>query len=155
MKIKQTIVVVVVALLIGVGMIVPATPAFAVDDPGTGPGNYEVPGSGAKVGTGKCGKADTAIITCNASDDTKDGNLKNNAIWQVLIIALNVMMAGVGILAVAGIVYGAVLYAAAGDNAGQVTKAKGIILNVVLGLVAFGLMYTLLNFLIPGGVFER
>lgn len=153
MKIKQTIAAGLAAVLIGISIGMPSSDVRAMD--GGGGGGLADPSAYSTGGTGKCGKADTAIITCNASDDTKDGNLKNNAIWQVLIIALNVMMAGVGILAVAGIVYGSVLYAAAGDNASQVTKAKGIIMNVVLGLVAFGLMYTLLNFLIPGGVFEQ
>ena len=147
MKIKQTLVGVLAALVIGFGAVMPATSVYAVDSPGEGP---EVPGSGAQVGTGSCGEAKTAIITCNAKND---GSVKENAIWQILVIALNIMMAGVGILAVAGIVYGSVLYASAADNAAQVQKAKGIILNVILGLVAFGLMYTLLNFLIPGGVF--
>ena len=139
-------------IAIGCGVVAPSATVFAVDDPGTGPGNYEVPGSGATFDTGTCGEAKTAIISCTATND--NGNAKDNAIWKVLVIALNIMMAGVGILAVAGIVYGSVLYASAADNASQVQKAKGIILNVILGLVAFGLMYTLLNFLIPGGVFE-
>lgn len=99
----------------------------------------------------ECG-VQTSIISCSGVDND-DKDITKNAIWKILVIILNIMMAGVGILAVAGIVYGAVLYASAGDNAGQVTKAKGIIFNVVLGLVAFGLMYSLLNFLIPGGVF--
>ena len=153
MKIKQTLVVGVAALLIGIGAVMPVASVYAVDSPGEGP---EVPGSGATVGngnsdaTGQCGDAKTAIITCDANNS---GSVKDNAIWKVLVIVLNVMMAGVGILAVAGIVYGSVMYASAGDNASQVAKAKGIIFNVILGLVAFGLMYSLLNFLSPGGVF--
>lgn len=87
-----------------------------------------------------------------------DGNKPNDAvtssgIWGVLLLILNIMTTGVGVLAVAGIVYGSVLYASAGDSAEQVKKAKGIILNVIIGLIAFGLMYALLNFLIPGGIF--
>ena len=60
---------------------------------------------------------------------------------------------GVGIVAVGGIVYGAILYASAADNQAQVTKALEVIRNVVIGLVAYALMYVLIEFLIPGGLF--
>jgi hypothetical protein len=63
------------------------------------------------------------------------------------------MTAGVGVLAVLGVVWAAVLYTTADDRADQVKKAKDMIWNVVFGLIAFGLMYALLNFLIPGGIF--
>ena len=70
------------------------------------------------------------------------------------MIVLNIMTAGIGILAVGGIVYGGILYASAGDKAEQTKKAIGVITNVVIGIAAYGLMYVLLNFLIPGGVFN-
>jgi hypothetical protein len=63
------------------------------------------------------------------------------------------MAAGVGVLALAGIVYGSVLYTSAGGNQEQVKKAMGIFTNVVIGIVAYAGMWTLLNFLVPGGVF--
>ena len=69
------------------------------------------------------------------------------------MIALNILTAGVGIIAVGGIVYGAILYTTAEDKADQVKKATDIITNVVIGLVMFGLMYAGLNFIVPGGVF--
>jgi hypothetical protein len=59
----------------------------------------------------------------------------------------------VGVLGVAGIVYGAVLYTTAADKAEQTKKAIGIITNVVIGIIAYALMYLVLNFLIPGGIF--
>lgn len=99
-----------------------------------------------------CGGTPTAIISCDA--DNSGNNVENNGIWALLLIALNIMTAGVGILAVGGIVYGAILYTTAEDKADQVNKAIGIIQNVVIGLVMFALMYALLNFLIPGGIFS-
>jgi hypothetical protein len=71
----------------------------------------------------------------------------------MLRIVLQIMTAGVGVAAVGGIVYAAVLYTSAGDAADQVKKAKTIITDVVIGLVAYALMFLLLNWLIPGGVF--
>ena len=64
------------------------------------------------------------------------------------------MTAGVGVLALAGIVYGAVLYTSAGGSPEQIKKARTIFTNVVIGVLAFAGMYTLLQFIVPGGVFN-
>lgn len=88
-----------------------------------------------------CGNTDTNIISC--------GN--GNAIWDMLLLAINILAAGVGLVAVGGVVYGATLYATAQNNSGQITKAKTAIANTVFGLIAFALMYSFLQYLIPGG----
>ena len=67
---------------------------------------------------------------------------------------VNILTAGVALTAVAGIVYGAVLYVSAANSPEQVKKAKTILINVVIGVVTFALMYSLLQWLIPGGVFN-
>ncbi len=100
-----------------------------------------------------CGGAQTSIISC--TQDNKGPDSKNNAVWGVLLIVLNILTAGVGIAAVGGIAYGAILYSSAGDSAEQTKRAIEIIRNVVIGLVAFGLMFLVLNYLIPGGIFDR
>lgn len=136
MKIKQTILVAVFTLLVGVGILTPVT----------------------TYATQKCGDVDTAIIggdMCKnvSTDKTKSGDIRNSGLWAILVIAIQIMTAGVGVLAVGGIVYGSVLYVSAADSAEQVKKARTIITNVVIGIVAYGLMYALLNYLIPGGLF--
>lgn len=97
-----------------------------------------------------CGGANTAIIQCSQGSG---GTLQSNGIWGVLLIAINILTACVGIAAVGGIVYGSILYTSAADSTEQTKKAIEVIRNVVIGLVAYGLMYIGLNFLIPGGVF--
>lgn len=100
----------------------------------------------ATCGKDSDGKAlTTAVISCD--------NTGGNAIWGLLIIALNVLTGGIGIVAVGGIVYASILYASAGDNSGQVSKAKNMIRDIVIGIVAYALMYSLLQYLIPGGAF--
>jgi len=79
---------------------------------------------------------------------TKDG------IWKILALVVNILATGVGLVAVGGFIYAAILYATAEDNASQVTKAKMMMTNIVIGLVAFALMWGFLQFLIPGGVFS-
>ncbi len=129
MKIKQKIITLVIVLGSLLGVVGMSTPALA-----------------------DCGGAKTSIISC--SQGAGGATAKENGVWGILVIALNIMTAGVGILAVGGIVYGAILYSSAGDNASQTKQAIEIIRNVVIGVIAFGLMYLVLNFLIPGGIFS-
>ena len=98
----------------------------------------------------KCGDANTSIIGCKGVDDNK---AETSAVWKLLLIGLNIMTAGIGILAVGGIAYGAVLYTTASSKPEQVKKAMTIITNVVIGIVAYGMMFLVLNFLVPGGIF--
>ena len=84
-----------------------------------------------------------------------DGKVRGTAVWQLLLAVINIMTAGVAILAVGGIIYGAVLYTSAGPNRAQVVKAREILMNVVIGVVAFTIMFGLLQWLIPGGVFNN
>lgn len=74
-----------------------------------------------------CGNVDTNIISCGSSD----------AIWSIFEIILIILATGVGLAAVGGLVYGAILYASARDDAGQITKAKTTIASVVVGIVLF------------------
>lgn len=103
----------------------------------------------------KCGDVDTSIIggdICDGVNNSSD-NPEDNAIWKLLEWVINIMVAGVGILAVAGIVYGSILYTTAGGSQEQVKKAMGIFTNTAIGVIAFALMYVLLQWLILGGVF--
>lgn len=102
-----------------------------------------------------CGGVETSIIggdVCKSATDKGTGD--KSAIWAILILVLNILTAGVGIAAVGGIVYGAILYSSAGDKQDQTKKAISVITNVVIGIIAYGFMYLILNFLIPGGIFS-
>lgn len=99
-----------------------------------------------------CGGTETAIIQCS-QDNSDKNDIRDNGIWGILLIVLNALTACVGIAAVGGIVYGSILYTTAADSTEQTKKAIEIIRNVVIGLVAYGLMYIGLNFIIPGGIF--
>lgn len=91
---------------------------------------------------------------CKNNVEPATQNLSQNGVWGLLLLAINILTAGVGIAAIGGIVYGSILYTSAGGSPEQVKKAVGIITNVVIGIVAYALMFGLLNFLIPGGVFN-
>lgn len=90
-------------------------------------------------------------ICDRAKDDT--AQVKDSGVMELLKWVLRIMTAGVGIVATGALVYAGILYASASDNASQISQAKTIITNVVIGIVAYGLMILVVNFLIPGGVF--
>ncbi len=101
-----------------------------------------------------CGGVQTSIISCNEPGGD-NADVKDTGLWGILKIALNILIAGVGVLALAGIIWGSILYTSAGGNPEQVKKAMGVFTNVVIGVVAFAGMWVLLNFLIPGGAFNN
>ena len=105
-----------------------------------------------------CGGVETAIINCDQDNTDKDGDNSVSAsetgLWGLLIMTINILTAGVGVLALGGIIYGAILYTSAGGSPEQVKKARTIFTNVAIGVIAFAGMFTLLNFIVPGGVFN-
>lgn len=98
-----------------------------------------------------CGGVTTSIINC---DQSGGNSVEDTGVWGVLLLIINILTAGIGIAAVGGIIYGSILYITAGGSLDQTKQAKRIILNVAIGLVVYALMYSFMNFLIPGGMFN-
>lgn len=94
-----------------------------------------------------CGDARVNILAC--------GNGKGSeALANVLRIILMVLTLLVGVAAVAGLALASMKYANAGDNSGTVSEAKDTIRNIVIGIVLYGFLIALVNWLIPGAVFR-
>ncbi len=88
---------------------------------------------------------------CGSADN---GDLQNSGVWKILLLVLNILTAGIGIVAVGALAFAGFLYASAADDQAKVKQAKDMIRNVAIGIVAYGLMYVGLQFLIPGGIFK-
>lgn len=132
MKIKQKI----FSLVVLAGITLAGTPLLA-----------------PQLAAADCGGAKTSIINCD-QNSTQPKSAQDTGVWGLLLLIINIMTAGVGILAVGGIVWGAILYASSSVNAEQTKRAKLIIRDVAIGIVAYAAMYLALNFLIPGGIFS-
>ncbi len=92
---------------------------------------------------------------CNQANNQGSGtNVKNTAVFLLLSWVLKFVIAMVGIAAVGGTVWAGIIYTSAGGDAAKVKQAKTMITNIVIGLIAFGLMFLVLNWLIPGGVLQ-
>lgn len=88
--------------------------------------------------------SESNIITCTEED----------GITYLIKTSISILTVLIAIAAVIGIIYGAVLYTSSGGNAENTKKARGIITNTIIGIVAYALMYVILNFLIPGGLID-
>lgn len=96
-----------------------------------------------------CGDTPTSVIDCSGANDQTD----SGAI-AVLVVAIQILTGLVGITAIAALIYAGILYASASGNASQVAKSKEMMRNTVIGLLIFAGLAVLLNFLIPGGLFD-
>ncbi|MBR1795938.1 hypothetical protein IJ765_01590 [Candidatus Saccharibacteria bacterium] len=76
-----------------------------------------------------------------------------SGVFRILNIVVNVLTMGVGVLGTLGIIIAGIQYLTASGNEAQMAKAKQRIIEVVIGLVVFGVMWAVLQFVIPGGVF--
>ena len=114
--------------------------AFAEELVEDGSGNLTTSNGNNSKSSGSSAEAKTAILP----SDWK--------IEDILNMFLVVVTTGVGIAAVGSIVFAGVLYITARDNAAQVSKAKTMIMNTIIGIVAYILMWAFLEWIIPGGI---
>jgi hypothetical protein len=88
---------------------------------------------------------DTAIINVECDDE-------GSGIGNLLQIAITIMTAGVAIAALLGISIASFQYATAGGNEERVKKSKDRILQIVIGILVYGMLWAALQWLMPGGV---
>lgn len=96
-----------------------------------------------------CGGIITAYFSCGGGN-----TLESSGIWNLIMIILNILVVLVSIVAVGGIVWGAIRYASSQDNSGEQQAAREFIRNVIIGLVLFVAMWAIMQYIIPGGVFR-
>ena len=70
-------------------------------------------------------------------------------VYAILSIVIQVLTAGIGILATIGIVYFGVQYLTSGDDPSKVKKAKSRLIAIVIGLATYAVIYSALIFLLP------
>lgn len=80
-------------------------------------------------------------------------NLNNcDLITKYVDPLINFLAAFAGVAVVISIVVGGIQYSSSGGDPAKASAAKNRIRNAVIALITFILLYTLLNFLIPGGL---
>ena len=97
----------------------------------------------------KCAGVETSIIKCDADEDDKEGE----GIFAILAILVSILTYGVGIAATIGVVISGYQYLTARDDMGQVVKAKKRLMEIAIGLVIYAIMWGVIQFLLPGGLY--
>ena len=69
---------------------------------------------------------------------------------NIIKLVIGIMTMGITALSSIGIIWSAVLIITARDNEAQVVAAKNRIFNIIVGLVAWGLLAIFVNLLLPG-----
>ena len=94
---------------------------------------------------------DSSTIT----ETTFFGNLKDDGkgcgVYTVLNLIVDILSIGIGIVSVIGITIVGIQYLTAGGNEAQTTKAKRRLSEIVIGIIAYVLLYALMQWLLPGG----
>ena len=79
---------------------------------------------------------------------------QGEAILAIIARILTILTYGVGVLGVLGITIAGVQDTMSAGNASAAAKAKNRIIEVLIGLLCWGLMYSFLEWLLPGGIFH-
>lgn len=112
--------------------------------------------AGAVKGAAMLVMAFVPLVLANGivrADDVETSILPGNwGIEDILKLVLNVIVYGLGAAAVLGVIIAGIMYMTARDNEAQVAKAKTRLYEIIIGLVAWAVMYAVLNWLIPGGL---
>lgn len=86
---------------------------------------------------------ETNLFGCVPTDEDGSG------IKQLLSLIVTVLLYGIGAAAVVGVVWAGILYLTARDNEAQAAKAKTRLVEVAIGLIAWAMLFTVLQWLIP------
>lgn len=112
---------------------------------GNNTNNQNNTGNTSGNGSGECGGTKTGIVTCGEPSGLQ-------AIGSLIKMAVTGLTILIGIVAVGGLTYAAIIYASARDNSSQTQQSIGIIRNIVIGLLLYGFTIAIINWLVPGGV---
>lgn len=96
----------------------------------------------------------TDCVDTNLFGNCSDGggintDSQGGGIMKLLSLVVTVLLYGIGAAAVIGVVIAGILYLTARDNEAQMAKAKTRLVEVAIGLIAWALLFTLLQWLIP------
>lgn len=87
------------------------------------------------------------LIAEGTQTNILDPNLDIDGLLKLI---LAVLVYGLGAAAVVGVIWAGILYLTARDNEQQVARAKMRLFEVAIGIVAWAVMFSVLNWLIPG-----
>jgi len=110
--------------------------------------------TGAVCTDGSAPPCGTGIISDKAAKGNCVGALTNCDLFnQYVNPFINFLAALVGVAVVISIIYGGIQYGSSAGDPQKITAAKTRIRNALIALVTFMFLFSLLKFLLPGGLF--
>lgn len=98
------------------------------------------------IGNAKCNdKGEKGKGTLNCSCDKGDGD----SVVNILKIVIDIMTIGIGVLGLIGITIVGTQYLTAGGNEEKTRKAKRRMFEIIIGLIAYVVIFAALQFLLP------
>ncbi len=80
----------------------------------------------------------------------KDCGKDSDGVSCILKLVIDILSIGVGIVGVIGITIVGIQYLTAGGNEEKTRKAKTRMFEIIIGLVAYAVLYAALSWLLPG-----
>ena len=130
-------------ILIITAFVVLAAPAYA-DDSSCVPTSI-IGGTKCALEDGKYVRDDKGSLNCSCDDG------KGSSVSDQLKLVVDIMTIGIGILGVIGITVVGIQYLTSGGSEEKTRKAKRRMFEIVIGLVAYVVLYALVKWLIPTG----
>lgn len=75
-----------------------------------------------------------------------------NKMFEYINFVIAALSAMAGVIFVIMVVWGGIEYSSAGGDPQKVAAAKSKVTNAIIGLIAFGLLYGFLSWIVPGGI---
>lgn len=147
--------------ILAVGLVI-SPGALALYAPGENPtttsSSSSSGGSGSSSSSDSC-HSDTTDQQTNCRACQQGGSaqdcLESNPIVKDISLIVDVLAGLVGVVAVVMIVVGGIQYSLARNNPQATAGARTRILNAVIAMIAFMFIWALLQYLVPGGVFNN
>lgn len=121
--------------------------------------NAQQPGSGSGSGAFSTGDAQPTADVCGSGDSKMGISInigcrgQGNGIVDMTFAIIRFLSIGVGIIAVASIIVGGIQYTTSSGNPEATAKAISRLSNTAIALLLYFLIFAILNWLVPGGVF--
>jgi hypothetical protein len=96
-------------------------------------------------------------VSCNNTDSCNGDNVSNDQAFGCLLKkyinpAISLLSAAVAVIVVITIVRGALTYTSSAGDPSKAAAGKQHIINALIGLAAYLMLYVFLQFIIPGGI---
>ncbi len=96
--------------------------------------------------------AEKNTVDTNLMGTLEDTDNSGCGVYTTINLVITILTYGVAIAATVGLVITAIIYITSGDNAARLSMAKTRALEIVVGLGIYAVMWSLAQWLIPGGL---